>query len=455
MSETTTLLVITLFAILLLLLLVIRFKMHAFVALIVASMVVGIGAGMPAGEVLKSMEEGMGGILGFVAVIVGLGAIFGQLLESSGGAEVLAQKMLKSFGEKRASWALTLSGFLISIPIFMDIGFIILVPVVYALSRKSKKSLIFYAVPLLAGMAVTHSFIPPTPGPVAVTQVLDAPMGWVIFFGFLIGIPTAILAGPVFGKYIGNKVIIAPPPVEKFKTPEEENSSTRKASFFSVVALIGLPLILIMISTIVDLQTKAGNLNAEELWVEAIMFLGHPFTALLIATLAASYWLGIRNGFDSSKLLQLANKALGPAGLIILVTGAGGMFKQILIDSGVGTALAETLQIAKSYPIVLAYLLAVVLRLSQGSATVAMITSAGMVAPILELVTISDPQKALIVIAIASGATTFSHVNDSGFWLINKYLYMTEKETIKTWSVMETIISVVGFSLALIISLFI
>src|SRR5690606_35240387 len=168
MSETTTLLVITLFAILLLLLLVIRFKMHAFVALIVASMLVGIGAGMPASDVLKSMESGMGGILGFVAVIVGLGASFGQLLESSGGAEVLAQKMLKGFGEKRASWALTLSGFLISIPIFMDIGFIILVSVVYALSRKSKKSLIFYAVPLLAGMAVTHSFIPPTPGPVAV-----------------------------------------------------------------------------------------------------------------------------------------------------------------------------------------------------------------------------------------------------------------------------------------------
>lgn len=456
MSDAATLLIITLVAILLLLLLVIRFKVHAFVALIIASMVVGLGTGMPGQEVLQSMQDGMGSILGFVAVIVGLGAIFGQILESSGGAEVLAHKMLKGFGEKRASWALTFSGFLICIPIFMDIAFIILVPVIYALSRKSKKSLVFYAVPLLAGMAVTHSFIPPTPGPVAVAQILDASMGWVIFFGFVIGVPTAILAGPVFGKYIGKKVVIAPPAMEELEHGEEHiTKQPAQLPFFPVVALIGLPLVLIMASTIVDMSIKAGNLTADAAWVQVVQFLGHPFTALLLATFGAAYWLGIKNGFSAANLQKLADKALGPAGLIILVTGAGGMFKQILIDSGVGTALAETLQIAQSWPIVLAYILAVVLRLSQGSATVAMITSAGMIAPILEIAPISDPQKALIVIAIAAGASVFSHVNDSGFWLFSKYLYMTEKQTMKTWSIVGTIISVCGFSMALIISLLI
>lgn len=475
MSETVLLLSITTFAILFLLLLVIKFKMHAFVALIIASMIVGLGAGMDPQQVLKSMESGMGGILGFVAVIVGLGAIFGQLLESSGGAETLAKQLLKSFGEKRATWALTIAGFIISIPIFMDIGIIMLMPVIYALSRKSKKSMLFYAIPLLAGMAVTHAFIPPTPGPVAVTQVLGASMGWVIIFGLIIGIPTAIVAGPVLGKYIGNKIMVNPPPLDLTVT-EEATPALKKASFRSVVALVGLPLVLIMINTIVTgLELEGNNIEIDKSWervsklrrplgpillfflklnwVEAVQFIGHPFTALLIATLAASYWLGIRKGFDSKMLLSLANKALGPAGLIILVTGAGGMFKQILVDSGVGTALAESLFFAKSYPIVLAYLLAMIIRISQGSATVAMITSAGMVAPVLELVSVSDPHLALIVIATAAGATTFSHVNDSGFWLINKYLYLTEKQTLQSWSVVTSTISVIGFFLALLLSL--
>ena len=452
MSETALLLSITTFAILFLLLLVIKFKMHAFVALIIASMIVGLGAGMDPQQVLKSMESGMGGILGFVAVIVGLGAIFGQLLESSGGAETLARQLLKSFGEKRATWALTIAGFIISIPIFMDIGIIMLMPVIYALSRKSKKSMLFYAIPLLAGMAVTHAFIPPTPGPVAVTQVLGASMGWVIIFGLIIGIPTAIVAGPVLGKYIGNKIMVNPPPLDLTVT-EDAAPALKKASFRSVVALVGLPLVLIMINTIVEYNVKQGTLAEGETWVKAVQFIGHPFTALLLATLAASYWLGIRKGFDSKMLLNLANKALGPAGLIILVTGAGGMFKQILVDSGVGTALAESLFFAKSYPIVLAYLLAMILRISQGSATVAMITSAGMVAPVLELVSVSDPHLALIVIATAAGATTFSHVNDSGFWLINKYLYLTEKQTLQSWSVVTSTISVIGFFLALLLSL--
>ncbi|MGF1637029.1 MAG: GntP family permease [Cyclobacteriaceae bacterium] len=456
MSDIGILLLITIGAIALLLILVMKFNIHAFIALMIASMFVGIGTGMYASDVLKSMQEGMGGILGFVAVIIGLGAIFGQLLEASGGAEALAQKLLSIFGANRAPWALTISGFFISIPIFLDIGFIILVPVVYALARKSGRSTLHYAIPLLAGLAVTHAFIPPTPGPVAVAQILNAHLGWVIIFGFVIGVPTAICAGPIFGKYIGKRIMAMPPiPEVLTKSDEEEAKAYQKASFTTVAALIGLPLLLIMINTIVDFQVKANMYSETQTWVQVVYFLGHPFTALLLATLGAVYFLGAKLGYSSAKVLELSNKALGPAGLIILVTGAGGMFKQILVDSGVGLALGETMMMMKLSPLVLAYLLAVIIRLTQGSATVAMITSAGMVAPMLELIDVSDPYKALVVIAIAAGATTFSHVNDSGFWLVSKYLYISEKQTLKSWSIMETIISVVGFSMALLLSLFV
>jgi Gnt-I system low-affinity gluconate transporter len=454
MNDSLYLLLVTLAAIFVLLVLVMRFKVHAFVALIIACMLVGIASGMPAASILQSMQEGMGSILGFVAVVVGLGSIFGQLLESSGGATVLANKLLTVFGKEKAPWALTISGFLISIPVFLDIGFIILVPVVYALARKSGKSTLAYAIPLLAGLAVTHAFIPPTPGPVAVSQVLDASLGWVVIFGFIIGIPTAILAGPVFGNYIAKK-IMALPPDHAEPAAQQRLSHHKPAQFRTVAFLIALPLVLIMVNTVVDLMVKSQKINEGEPWVQLIYFLGHPFTALLIATMASAWLLGTRLGYSKREVLDNSNKALAPAGLIILVTGAGGMFKQILVDSGVGTVLAETMLMTKLSPLILAWLLAVVIRLTQGSATVAMITAAGMIAPVLGLIEISEAYKALIVIVIAAGATTFSHVNDSGFWLVSKYLDISEKQTLASWSVMETIISVAGFIFALLISLWI
>ncbi|MCC5931236.1 MAG: gluconate transporter [Cyclobacteriaceae bacterium] len=452
MNESLYLLLVTLAAIFVLLVLVMRFKVHAFAALIIACMLVGIASGMPSASILQSMQDGMGSILGFVAVVVGLGSIFGQLLESSGGATALANKLLAVFGKDKAPWALTISGFLISIPVFLDIGFIILVPVVYALSRKSGKSTLAYAIPLLAGLAVTHAFIPPTPGPVAVSQVLDASLGWVVIFGFVIGIPTAILAGPVFGRYIATKIIAAPPEHTE-PSGQEVISSHKPAQFRTVAFLIALPLVLIMVNTVVDFLVKSQTIPEEAFWVQVIYFLGHPFTALLIATMASAWLLGTRLGYSKQEVLDISNKALGPAGLIILVTGAGGMFKQILVDSGVGPVLAETMLMTKLSPLVLAYLLAVVIRLTQGSATVAMITAAGMIAPVLGLIEISEAYKALVVIVIAAGATTFSHVNDSGFWLVSKYLGITEKQTLASWSVMETIISVAGFIFALLVSL--
>ena len=452
MSETTYLLTITLLSILLLLVLVMRLKIHAFISLLLASAFVGLAAGMPFMELISSLQAGMGNILGFIAIVVGLGAILGKLLEVSGGAETLAHYIIKAFGERRTTWALMLTGFIVSIPVFLDVGFIILVPIVYALSKRSGLSLLTFAIPLLAGMAVTHSFIPPTPGPVAVAEILNAPLGWVIGFGIVVGLPAAVLAGPVFGKYISRRIKVGPP---DFVTYNTDKVSASRQDFWTILFIIVLPLFLILIATSLDMVVGMGELSGENYWVTLFQFLGHPFAALTIATLVAAYFLGIRKGYKAKQLLEFSDKALAPAGLIILITGAGGMYKQILVDSGAGEALAQLFITYNVAPLLMAYVLAVIIRVIQGSATVAMITSAGMMAPIIVELQISDPMKALICLAIAAGATILSHVNDSGFWLVKKYLGLTEKETLQSWTVMETIISVSAFILILFLSLFI
>ena len=438
----------------LLFLLVIKFKIHAFISLMITSILVGIFTGMPLMDIIKSLQEGMGNVLGFIAIVIGLGAIFGEILQVSGGAEALSRTMLKKFGEERSSWAMMTTGFIISIPVFLDVGFIILVPMAYALARKTGKSVLYYAIPLLAGMAVTHAFIPPTPGPIAVTEIIGAQLGWVILFGFIVGFPAAIIAGPIFGKYISRKIHIDPPDITEEDKKISESKQRDLPSFGWVVFLIGLPLGLILASTLAELAVKSEFVG-DNIFMEIIRFLGHPFIALLIATLATMYILGVRRDYSGKQLMQVANKALAPAGLIILVTGAGGVFKQILVDSGVGAALAEMVSNKSVPPIVLAYILAVIIRLTQGSATVAMITAAGMVAPVIQVLETGDMGKALVVLSIAAGATIFSHVNDSGFWLVGKYLNMTEKQTLQSWSVMVSIISVVGFLLILLVSFFI
>jgi len=437
------------FSILLLLFLVLYFKIHAFIALLIVSVVVGAASGMSLQEVIESIESGMGGTLGFVATVVGLGAIFGQILEASGGAQSIAVTLIRRFGRENASWALVLAGFIIAIPVFLDVGFIILVPIVYALSKDTKKSILFYGIPLCAGLAVTHAFIPPTPGPVAVADILEADLGWVILLGFIVGLPTAVVAGPVFGKYIAGKINVAPP--DYLDTGEKSFDEAKLPSFALINLLIGIPLFLILLSTVSDVLVDSGVFE-EKMWVSILRFIGHPFIALIIATLLSLYFLGIKRGFNRKQLLDLSGKALGPAGLIILVTGAGGVFKQILIDSGVGTMLATEISNSNLPPLLLAYLLAVIVRVTQGSATVAMITAAGIIQPILGVFDLSPAGVALVVLVIAAGATTASHVNDSGFWLVGKYLGLTEKQTLQSWTVMETIISVVGFILAFLIS---
>lgn len=455
MSEASHLLLVTFLSIGLLLYLVLRVKLHPFLSLLITAMFLGVTSGMPLSKVNTAIQNGLGGTLGFVATVVGIGGIFGQILEASGGTEAIARNLIRRFGKDKAHWSLVMAGFLIAIPVYFDVGFIILVPVVYALAKDTKRSTLFYAIPLLAGLAVTHTFVPPTPGPVAVADMLGADLGWVILIGSLIGLPVAILAGPVFGSYISKKIDVAPPK----HMMEELNNGTEQSecslpSFTAVATIIGMPLMLMVVKSVIELLIKLGYMQ-EGIVYDISVFVGHPFTALIIATLMAAYFLGTRRGFTRKQLLDVSAKALAPAGMIILIIGSGGAFKEMLIQSGVGNVLAEGISATKLPPIVLAFIIAAAVRITLGSATVSMITAAGIIGPILEAYTLSEIHLALIVISIASGATILSHVNDSGFWLVGKYLGLTEMQTLRSWTVMETIIALGGFGIALFLSFFV
>jgi Gnt-I system low-affinity gluconate transporter len=430
----------------LLLFLVITLRVPAFLALLVTSLLVGLLSGLDPEQVINSIKTGMGGTLGFVAIVVGLGAILGQILESSGGIERIADSLMRSFGPEKVQWSLGVTGFIVAIPVFFDVAFIILAPLLYGLAKRSGRSLLYYAIPLLAGLAITHSFIPPTPGPIAVAELINADLGWVILFGVITGIPTMIVAGPWFGKIIANKIFIAVPDAHK---SEDKTQGLPSPSFAWVASIILLPLLLIMLAT-----TAPFVLDEDSFLLTVLGFLGHPFVALTIATIFAMLIAHTKCDLSTKALLNIANKGLEPAGVVILITGAGGAFKQVLIDSGVGQMLASVFIEAQFSVFILGFLIAAITRIAQGSSTVAMITGAGLIAPVLELQPMSAASLGLLVIAISSGATMLSHVNDSGFWLVSRYLGMSEKDTLKSWTVMTTLISFMGLGSCLIISMF-
>lgn len=444
----STLLLAIAIGIVVLLVLILKFKMQAFIALLIASICVGIIAGMEPYSIITTIQTGMGNTLGFVAVVVGLGAMFGAILEHSGGAEAVANALLNRSKSKGTSWAMVITGFVIAIPVFFDVAFIILVPIIYSLQRKSKKSLLLYAIPLLAGLAITHAFIPPTPGPVAVADILKADLGWVIVLGFIVGIPTAIVSGPLFGKFIAQRIHIDAP-----ETIESDQPTTELKPLVGVIiSIIALPIILIVFNTLLSSPIGADWVPSEvKQWMRMI---GHPFSALILANLIAWYVLGIRRGTSSKSLQKITTKSLAPAGVIILLTGAGGVFKEMLIATGSGDMMATYFSEMGLNTLFFAFIVAALVRVLQGSATVAMITAAGVTAPLL---TQSDGEmeKALLVIAIAAGASILSHVNDSGFWLVSKYLGLSEKQTFRSWTVMTTLLALTGITTVAIISLFI
>ena len=469
----TSLIALLIFGIVFLLVLILKFKLQAFLALIVVSVIVSIGATFinpeqAAGltKIGQTIVDSMGGALGFIATIIGIGAIFGAMLEHSGGTQSLANTLVRKFGQEKAPWAMLLTGFIISIPVFLDVALVILAPLLYALARDTKKSVLVFGLPLVAGMAVTHAFVPPTPGPVAVAYFLNVNLGYVIGFGILVGLPTAIICGPFLCSKMA-KLVEVPTPKDQ---GEDITSEEKKLpSFLQIASLIALPIALILAGTVVEQTaisgidpglTKAERnaqvadiLNSMPISNQVIHFLGHPVIALMISTLLAIYFLGIGRGTSKDDLVEISTKALGPAGIIILITGAGGVFKGVLIATGIADALKEVFIDSPIPFIVLAYIFATLVRIAQGSATVAMLTAAGLMASFVE--GFSQPYLALIACAIAAGATGFSHVNDSGFWMISRYLGMTEKQTLKTWTVISTAISLVSFGIILILSLFI
>jgi Gnt-I system low-affinity gluconate transporter len=430
----------------LLLFLILKLKIQAFLSLLIVCIAVGILAGMPATEILETMKDGMGSTLGFVATVVGLGALFGGVLEQSGGAQRLASFLLKKTGDKRAPWAMMVTGFAVAIPVFFDVAFIILVPVTYALSKRTGKSLLLYALPLLAGLAITHAFIPPTPGPIAVADILGADLGWVIVFGFLAGIPAAIISGPIFARFISKRIKIEP----KTFSEEIEYDEEKAPSPGLIISIILIPIFLIVANTLVQSPLFDG-ISIPGSILYTIELIGHPFSALIIANLIAWYFLGVKRGMQKEFLKKVATKSFQAAGIIILLTGAGGAFKQILINTGAGEMIADALNNAWFNPLLFGFIVAALVRILQGSSTVAMITAAGITAPVLTGGEYSMAQTSLIVIAIASGASILSHVNDSGFWLVGQYLGLTEKQTFKTWTVMTTLIAVVGLLVSLIL----
>lgn len=431
----TNLILAVLAGIAILLFLILRLKINAFIALLVGSITVGLIAGLDASQIIKTIQEGMGNTLGFVATVVGLGAMFGAILETSGGAKAIANFMVAKFGIKNAPTAMVISGFLIAIPVFFDVAFIILVPMIYALQRKTGKSLLLYAIPLLAGLAITHAFIPPTPGPIAVADIIGAELGWVILVGFIVGVPTALLSGLIFGKYISKKIHIV--------APEEvlSDEKTELPNIGMTLLIIGVPIILILFNTI----SSSGILGIQNKAIlNGIALLGHPFSALIIANFLAWYFFGVRRGYTKEQLFKITGKSLAPAGTIILLTGAGGVFKQVLTNTGAGELLATSLSNVGFPILAFAFVSAAIVRIVQGSSTVAMITAAGLVSPLLINAELSAMQLACMVIAIASGASIFSHVNDSGFWLVGQYLGITEKQTFKSWTMMTTILAFTG-----------
>ncbi|WP_410876645.1 GntP family permease [Nocardia sp. A7] len=460
-TTTPGLLVLCGLAIAVLLIAIIKVKLEPFVALLLTGLLLALAAGLPISQIVGTplkageslLETGFGGILGHIAVIIGLGTVLGAILERSGGADVLTDKLLKVFGEKGAPVAMGLLGLIFGIPVFFDIGIFVLAPLIYVAAKRGGRSLVLYAMPMLAGLSMTHAFLPPHPGPVALGGLLGVSLGWLIVMGFVCGIPGFIAAGIVWGSYIGKRVMVSVP--EEFVPLEPEEAEGAEGSGATAVvtkappsvaligAIIAIPLVLILGATF-----GYQLLDKDSALLQVLTFFGTPAVALLITVLVAFYLLGIRRGSTVQELSTITAESLKPVGMVLLVVGAGAFFGKVISATGIGTALAETMSAAGLPIIVLAYLISCGLRIAQGSATVAIVTTGGIVAPLVAEQGYSQMSIALIAMAIAAGSIILSHVNDGGFWIIAKYFNMTVKQTLQTWTVLETILSVVSFAVA-------
>ncbi|KGH47343.1 permease [Modestobacter caceresii] len=488
---TTPLLLIAVGAVAVLLVLIMKFKVHAFVALVLVSLLTALATGIAIGDVIDTMLAGFGSTLAAVALLVGLGAMIGKLLEVTGGATVLADSLINRFGEKRAPLALGVASLLFGFPIFFDAGFVVFLPIIFSVARRFGGSVLLYALPSAGAFAVMHAFVPPHPGPVGAGDILGADIGLLVVVGLVIGLPTWFISCYLFSRWIGGRVMVPIPSTLAGRKSEADDprvdtdvddaggpdgrgpggpagtgggatvaagtatstdTRTGPPKFTTVLALLLLPLVLILLNTGFNTLATAGAVDGDAGWLDWVTLLGQTPVALLITLLVAATVLS-RERFSRAETEDLLNSSIGPVAAIILITGAGGMFGGVLRSSGIGTALADSLESIGLPVIVAAFVIATCLRVAQGSATVALLTTAALIAPAVAENDLSRMDTALVVIAIACGATVLSHVNDSGFWLVGRFLEMDVKTTLRTWTVMETLIGVVGFAIAWALSL--
>ncbi|BAC17421.1 transporter, gluconate:H+ symporter family [Corynebacterium efficiens YS-314] len=434
-------------AIALILVLVIVFKLHAFLTLVLVSVLTALVAGIPVDAIVDTLLDGFGGTLASVALLVGLGAMLGRLVETSGGAASLANTLVRLFGEKRAPLALGVASLIMGFPIFFDAGLVVMLPIIFAVARRMNGSVLTYGIPAAGAFSVMHVFVPPHPGPIAASEFYDAQVGFVLLVGLVIAIPTWYVTGYLLGKYVGRKFPLPVPDLlAGGKTSGEQPDNPAGAGV--VIAILLIPMVLIFGNTGTDMAATAGWVDADSPVVSVLSFLGATPIALLLTTLIALWALGARRGVSGSALGKAVEGALGPICSVVLITGAGGMFGGVLRASGIGDVLADSMAELGLPVIVACFVVAAVLRIAQGSATVALTTAAALMAPAVAAAGYNDFQLAAIVMATAAGSVIASHVNDSGFWLVGRLMGMDVSTTLKTWTVNQTAIAIVGFALA-------
>lgn len=426
-----------------LLILIIRFKLHPIISMMLSAVIIGVGAGMPLSMISETVEKGVGKTLQGIALLVGLGSMFGGILEASGGAQKIAETLIDKFGQKKAGWALGITGLVIGTTVFFEAGVVVLIPLVFSVVRTTKKSTLYYAIPLLAGLASGYAFVPPSAGSVLTANALDVNLGMMI----MVGVPTAIIsmliAGIIWGGFIGNKIFAA--------LPEDGNETVHSEKelppFSLVLSVVLIPLVLILLGTI------SKYVAIPQSVADILGFIGKPFFALTIATLAAMYFLGIRRGFTGAQIKAIFDKSLKPTGMILLVIASGGVIRWMLQDSGLGNIIGPILESSSMPLILVAFLIALLVRASVGSSIVAMTMASGIMASMPAVMETSMLYRAAMCCAICGGATALSHVNDAGFWLVGTFLHIDEKTTLKSWTVMETLIGISALIVSMIISI--
>ncbi|KKB74049.1 MULTISPECIES: GntP family permease [Bacillus] len=446
-------LIIVAIGIVVLLLFIMGLKLNTFLSLIIVSFGVALALGMPLDKIVSTIEEGLGGTLGHIALIFGLGAMLGKLIADSGGAQRIAMTLVNKFGEKNIQWAVVIASFIIGVALFFEVGLVLLIPIVFAISRELKISILFLGIPMAAALSVTHGFLPPHPGPTAIAGEYGANIGEVLLYGFIIAVPTVLIAGPVFTK-LAKKIVpdsftrtgnIAS--LGEQKTFKLEDTPGFGISVFTAM----LPVIIMSISTIITLLQETMGF-ADNSILAGIRLIGNASTSMIISLLVAVYTMGIARNIPIRTVMDSCSTAISQIGMMLLIIGGGGAFKQVLINGGVGDYVAELFKGTSMSPILLAWLIAAILRISLGSATVAALSTTGLVIPMLGH---SDVNLALVVLATGAGSVIASHVNDAGFWMFKEYFGLSMKETFATWTLLETIIAVAGLGFTLLLSLFV